>query len=103
MFSRHIGLGKYGAFFCGRGMKHKRLRSLTSANPYVATDRVEFITGLMYAAVSGILCLCRTVHRMQAACGHRRLWAGTAGYRLPVDIEHWGGTAGYRLPVDTEN
>jgi hypothetical protein len=100
MFSRHIR--QMRCFVCGRGMKHEYLRSLTYTNPYV-TDRVEFIAGLMYTAISGTLCQCRTAHRIQAgcghrtlgkhsriqaACGHRTLWADTAGYKLPVDTEH---------------
>jgi len=55
-------------------MKHECLRSLTSTDPYVVTERVEVIAGLMYTAVVDR-------HRIQAVCGHRTLWAGTAGYR----------------------
>ena len=119
MFSRHIRSRQIRCFVCGRGMKHKCLRSLTFTNPYVVTDGVEFIAGLMYAEISGTLCQCRTGYRLpvdtehcgqaqhdtgclwkqktvgrhsriQTLCGHRIQWARIAGYRLPTDIENCG-------------
>jgi hypothetical protein len=88
MFSRHIRSRQIRCFVCERGIKQQYLWSLTSTNPYVVTERVEVIVGLMYAAISGTISQCLTVHRIQAACGYRTLCAGTARYRLCVDTEH---------------